>query len=164
MRYSRDVIFDDSRSFFYNSTTKSSTTTSLESTSFLSLPPIFVLDEPGAQINQPPVPQSDSPSDSSSPVAPVPPLIPPPDTSVSNLIEPSPFHYSHRSTNLPTSAPPASTLDPYPDESNASRYNLHQRTSLSVPKRYQEGAAYEPNNYHEAAQLPEWQQVMSQEL
>ena len=143
-----------SRPFFYNTTTKSSTTTSLESTYFLSLQPMFVLDESESQTDQPPVPQSDSPSDSSPPVAPIPPLIPPPDTSVSNLREPFPFDYSRRSTNLPTSAPPASTSDPCPDESNAPRYNLRQRTSLSVPKRYQEGAAgaaYEPNNYHEAA-------------
>ena len=106
--------------FFYNTTTKSSTTTSLESTSFLSLPPIFVLDEPEAQTNQPPVPQSESPLDPSPPVAP----IPPPDISVSNLIEPFPFHYSRHSTNPPTSAPPASTSDPCPDESNIPRYNL----------------------------------------
>src|SRR5437773_2492942 len=85
---------------FSTTTTKPSTTTSLESTSFLSLPPIFVLDEPEAQTNQPPVPQSDSPSDSFLSVAPVPLLIPPPDTSVSNLIEPfslslqSSFHKS----------------------------------------------------------------------
>ena len=61
---------------------------------FLSLPPIFVLDEPEAQTNQPPVPQSDSPSDSSSLVAPVPPLIPSTDTSVSNPREPFPLHFS----------------------------------------------------------------------
>ena len=35
---------------------------------------------------------------------------------------------------------------------------------VSVPKRYQAGAAYEPNNYQEAAKLPEWQHAMSQEL
>ena len=53
MRYSRDVIFDENRPFFYNTSTKSSTTTSLESTSFLSLPPIFVLDESESETNQP---------------------------------------------------------------------------------------------------------------
>src|SRR6266542_1001125 len=91
MGYSRDVIFYESRPFFYNTTTKSSTTTSLESTSFLSLPPIFVLDKPEAQTNQPPVPQSDLPSDSSSLVVPIPPLIPPLDTFVSNLKDIFPF-------------------------------------------------------------------------
>jgi hypothetical protein len=45
IHFSRDVSFTKDQPFFSSSSTRSSSYTSLESTSFLSLPPIFSLDE-----------------------------------------------------------------------------------------------------------------------
>ena len=57
IRFSRDVTFNEDQPFFFNSSTPSSSSTSLESTSFLSLPPIFTLDESVSD-----QPQQDTPS------------------------------------------------------------------------------------------------------
>ena len=141
IRFSRDVTFAEDRPFFYSSSTQSSSSTSLESTSFLSLPPIFSPDE---SVSDPPSSSLSPESPSQVPSSPSPAL--PSDT--------LPFHYSRRprvssDSELPipsTSAPPASTNDPCTDDSSqTSRYALRDRSSIKIPDRYGfcAGAAHE---------------------
>ena len=154
IRFSRDVTFVEDKPFFYSPSTQSSSSTTLESTSFLSLPPIFLDDSAPDQSSDPP-PAYDSPA--------------PPLASF-------PFHYSRRPrvspdihSSIPLSSPPASTTDPCTgDSSQTTRYALRDRSSLEIPSRYRNdfcaGAVYEPTTYQEAVVLPEWQLAMSEEL
>uniref|UniRef100_A0A8R7R8S6 Reverse transcriptase Ty1/copia-type domain-containing protein n=1 Tax=Triticum urartu TaxID=4572 RepID=A0A8R7R8S6_TRIUA len=173
IRFSCDVTFVEDQPFFYSDSTRSSSLTTLESTSFLSLPPIFsdefVSGQPSSVLT------SDPPSSHvSSPLLPVPtpkflPSAPPLDS--------LPFHYSRRprvpsdiQSSVPlSSSPPASTIDHCTgDSSQTTRYALRDRSSLEIPDRYKEdfcvGAVYEPSTYHEAVVSPKWQVAMSDEL
>jgi hypothetical protein len=173
IRFSRDVTFNEDQPFFFNSSTPSSSSTSLESTSFLSLPPIFtsdesVSDQPQQDTPSSPVPHSpiDSQSTHSSSIPPDP-----------HHIEPFPLYYSRRpkvsydiQSPIPSSlAHLTSTTEPCTDDSSqTNRYALRDRSSLELPNRYRNefrvGAACEPNSYQEAAMVPEWQLAMSEEL
>ena len=170
IRFSRDVTFVEDQPFFYSPSTKPSSSTSLESTSFLSLPPIF-LDESIAEQPSSVLTSEPSPPHVSSPSSPAPfslPLAPPLDslpfhyTRRYSTTPASTFHYTRRSkvscdtqSSMPlSSTPPASTTDPCTDGSSlATRY-----------KDLYAGVVSEPSTYQEAVVSPEWQLAMSEEL
>jgi len=143
IRFSRDVTFDETRPYFYSSTPTS--TSSLESLSFLSLPPISI--DPPVPSSVPsmepivPVPAPPDSSDPSPPSAPLnssnpSPFAPPPAPSIT----PFPLHYSRRSRIQPTSpAIPASTTEDATSNDTTSssppRYNLRDRSTISAAAR-----------------------------
>ena len=157
IRISRDVTFDETRPFFYNSSTQSSYSPT-ESTTFMCLPP--------------PIPQPLCQPPSPPPPPPPPPSSKPPVTQV----------YTRR-PRVPSSDPPsASPNTPVLDESNnideshvisdesqvGPRYNLRDRTTMEPPDRLGfprvSAVLAEPSTYKEASGVPEWQSAMSEEL
>ena len=166
MRISRDVTFDESRSYYPRSPTVSPDSLA-ESISFL----IF----PDSQLS---TTVSPHPPSTLPPSPPAPPVSPPPDFPSRSFVEapPFPLHYSRRPR--PTTSPlePPSLLGPVPSPSSPSllgpappsppRYDLRDRHTVRPPKRYGFAAAAlsEPTTYREAAAHPEWQLAMSEEI
>jgi hypothetical protein len=176
IRISQDVTFAESRPYFYSSTPTSAS--SIESLSFLSLPP-FSIESPASSSDssiQPavyiPIPlESCNPSAPSSISAPTI-TTPPPSYSIT----PFPFHYHHRlcippdtlssSTSTSPQIPLSTIADALPS-SPRPRYNLRDHSTLPIPDRLgfpAAGAACEPFTYEEAASIPVWKDAMSEEL
>jgi hypothetical protein len=174
IRISQDVTFAESHPYFYSSTPTSAS--SIESLSFLSLPP-FSIESPASS--------SDSsielvvsipiPLESCNPSAPssisIPTITTPPPSYSST---PFPFHY-HRRPRIPPDTlssstspqiPSSTTVDALPS-SPRPRYNLRDVSTLPIPDRLgflAVGAACEPFTYEEAAGIPVWKDAMSEEL
>ena len=157
MMISRDVTFDESRSYYPRSPTASPNSLA-ESISFLIFP-----DSPLSTT------VSLHPPSTLSPSPPAPPVSPPSVFPPRSFVEASPFplHYSRRPQ--PTTSPlePPSLLGPVPSSSSPSllgpappsppRYNLRDRHTVRPTERYGFAAAafYEPTTYREAAAHPE---------
>jgi hypothetical protein len=158
IRISRDVTFVESCPYFHSQTSKSSTN---ESISFLSLPPIY-LSSPSTPSMDPITPSPNSQNSSELPISSHPPIR---------------IHYSRRPRVSSNSEPspalsnaPTSTIDALSHDSPSSsvpHYNLRNRATIHALDRlgyFAAGAAIEPSSYQEAVGVPVWEQAMSDEL
>ena len=170
MRISRDVTFDESRSF-YPWPSDVSPQAVVEPLSFLTFP-----DTPISTVLLPP-----SPSPPPKPSSPPPPSPPLPSESSSHAprsiydSKPPVIHtYSHRlldssppvelPSDVSSPAEPSSVDDSLSQPS--SHYNLRDRSSLKPLDRYGfAGTVFsEPATYHDAICHPEWQLAMAEEI
>jgi len=179
MRISRDVTFVENHPFFYNPSTQPSYSPT-ESTSFLFLPPISSSDT-ATTTPPPPVTLIPDPTPSITPIPVEPPPPPPPPPSkppVTKVYTRRPKAPTEPPSDPPSSATPDapvsndSNIHQSHDVSNESQigqhYNLRDRTTIERPDRFgfsRVGAVIdEPSTYHEAANIPEWQAAMTEEL
>ena len=169
LRISRDVTFDESRSYYPR---PSSSTVSVEDLSFLLLPDTSssvprVSPPPPPPMSPtipdtpptPPSPPSSSPS--SSPTS-------PPSSPVHSPLSPFPLHYTRRPRAVDDSSDIPSTSGAPPSPSTPV-HNLRSRPSLRSPARYSPSqyglsAAVEPTSYRDAMAQSEWQLAMAEEI
>ena len=171
MRISRDVTFDESRSFYPRPSSDVSPQAVVEPLSFLTFP-----DTPISTVLLPP-----SPSPPPKPSSPPPPSPPLPSESSSHAprsiydSKPPVIHtYSRRlldssppvelPSDVSSPAEPSSVDDSLSQPS--SHYNLRDRSSLKPLDRYGfAGTVFsEPATYHDAICHPEWQLAMAEEI
>jgi hypothetical protein len=163
MCISRDVSFNENRPFFYNSSTHSSFY-STESTSFMSLPPIFETSSvpPSSTVSTPDVLISITP----------PPTSTPPQSYSSK--PPITQTYIRRPRSTTTASPndnPVADTCTNNDDSHVvftRGYHLRDCGTIAAPERYgfpRAGAVIvEPSSYKEASGIPECQLAMTDEL
>ena len=182
MRISRDVTFVENRPFFYNPSTQPSDSPT-KSTSFLFLPPISSSD---TATPPPPLPPPDTlipdPAPSITPIPVEPPSPPPPPPPPSKPPITKVYTRRPKAPTEPPSTPPSSvTPDIFNDSNTLSEshdasdepqvgqhYNLRDRTTIEPPDKLGfprvSAVIGEPSSYHEAANIPEWQAAMTEEL
>ena len=165
LRISRDVTFDESRSFYPRPTSDVSPQTVVEPLSFLIFP-----DTPISTVFLPPPPSPLAPS-------PSPPSQPPSHVPFRSIYDSKPpvIHtYSRRLQNpsppveaSPDVSPPVETSSVADISSQpSSRYDLRDRGSLKPTNRYGFAGTVlsEPTTYHDAICHPEWQHAMAEEI
>ena len=168
MRISLDVTFDESRPYYPRPPIQSSSST-LESISFLTFPDFTSTTSPPLPSTTPPLsPPSQSPPIpiSEDPIPPSPPPQSPPvssprDPLSSFEISPFPLHYTRRPCSLAPRVP-----SPSPVPAPPPRYALRDRHAMQPIDRYGFGSAalLEPVTYREAVVHQEWQHAMAEEL
>jgi hypothetical protein len=157
MCISRDVKFDESRSFYPRS---SSSAFSVEDISFLlfpATPPSMPIDPPlrpilaDASSSRPPPSSPPSPSSFSS------------DPPLTSTLSPFPFHYSHHSH-----VSDASSSSDMPSSSDAMTPPLPARQRRPPdrysPSHYGLSVSLEPTSYRDAERHPKWQLAMAEEI
>ena len=170
VRISKDVTFDESRSFYPHHSSTATTESLVDPLSFLTLPDYPLSPAPVRSTHPSPVSAHEiqlTQDEISAPGSP---------TSVEPFtVSPFPFTYSRRAQHpSPSDAPPStstpSLLGPVPSGPPtplAPRYNLRDRNTLKRPAFYAAAAAttvIEPSTYREAATHPEWQHAMVEEI
>ena len=162
LRISRDVTFDESRSYY----PRPSSSFSVEDISFLILPDT----SPSVtHVPPPPPPPSESPPVPDTP--PTPPSSPPPSSPTAPVrppLSPFPLHYTRRSHTVDDHSDEPSTSGAPPSPSTPV-HNLRARPSLMPPHRYSPSqyglsAVAEPTSYRDAMARPEWQLAMAEEI